>query len=317
MAQAVAAERRRMLQNGQIAGIKAITYDDFVTEHLDEIEGQLSAGSCREHVRVLQQFKQACNPKTLTVIDYAMLQRFRSARVKDGVTPATVNLCLRTLQGILERAVMHNYIAVNPFKGKAKALKAKEPEKVVNVMPEKEFIAALDACPNDTWRAIFTVAYHGGLRRGELVHLEWEDINFESRELHVLNKDEHPTKSRKPRTVPMNGDVMKALAALRGGMFPGGYVFRNLRGRAMYNNFGSNFERIVKRAGLIDSKGKARYSAHDLRGTCVTNLLDRGVSPKIVQVIMGHASITTTMKHYAGVSDKGKHEAMKRLESGA
>ena len=313
----VASERRRMLQEGRTAGITSITYDDFVTEHLCEIEGQLSEGSYREHARVLRQFRKACNPKRLTVIDYAMLQRFRAARIKDGVAPTTVNKGLRTLQGILERAVMRNYLTVNPFQGKRKALWTKEPEKAVNFMPKEEFEALLGACQDDRWRAICIVAYHAGLRRGELVFLAWQDVDFGSRELYVRNKDDHSTKSRKNRTVPMNSNVVKSLGTLRSGKFPGGDVFRNVEGRKMLNNFNSCFERIVKRAGLVNEEGKAAFSIHDLRRSCCTNLLAQGVSPKMVQEIMGHVNIETTMKYYAGVTNKGKHEAMRRLESGA
>ena len=68
------------------------------------------------------------------------------------------------------------------------------------------------------------------------------------------------------------------------------------------------------RAGLIDEQKKPRFSIHDLRRSCATELLRRGVSPKVVQKMLGHASIQTTMAHYVGVNDKDLRDAVKRLE---
>ena len=68
------------------------------------------------------------------------------------------------------------------------------------------------------------------------------------------------------------------------------------------------------RAGLVDGHNKPRFSTHDLRRSCATELLRRGVNPKVVQKMLGHASIQTTMAHYVGVSDKDMKDAVKRLE---
>ncbi len=311
------AERRRELLTGLYREITAITWDDFVTEHLRQLESSLSEGSYVEHERTLRQFKATCNPKDLTIIDFQLLEKFRTSRVTDGVSPATVNKCLRTLQSAFERAVKRGYLKVNPFKGNRRALWLKEPEPVPTILEPEDFQALLNACQDDRWKAICTIGYYTGLRRGEIVALEWQDIDFESGILHVHNKEDHTTKSGKNRSVPMTSQVITALQALRVDMFQSKYVFKNTAGRPMFNNFFSCFERIVKRAGLVDDKGKPLFSVHDLRRSCATELLRRGVAPKTVQRILGHADLSTTMKYYAAVKDKDLRDAIQRLEETA
>ena len=70
-------------------------------------------------------------------------------------------------------------------------------------------------------------------------------------------------------------------------------------------------------SGPVDDDGRARFTVHDLRRSCAPELLRRGVAPKTVQRILGHANLTTTMKYYAAVTDKDLQSAMKRLESQA
>ena len=71
----------------------------------------------------------------------------------------------------------------------------------------------------------------------------------------------------------------------------------------------------ILRAGLTDTRGKPRFSMHDLRRSCATNLLNAGVPPKTVQAILGHSCIETTMKYYAAVEAKDLRAAIDRLES--
>jgi|GEM_PF-1146353 len=314
-AQHCAAQKRQELASGKISGRVAITYDDFVTEHLMAIEDTLAPGTCVEHERTLEQFKAACHPKDLAVIDFQMLEKFRAARIADGVTPASVNKALRTLQSILERGVQRGYLTANPFKGPGvrKSLFLREPEPVPTVLEPAEFAAVLGNCQDDVWRAVCTVGYYTGLRLGEILRLEWGDVDFPGCILHVRNKPGASTKSGKNRDVPMTAEVVEVLNALSPAMFSSRLVFPSLQGRNAVTNASRGFVEIVKAAGLVDEGGKARFSMHDLRRTFVTNLLATGTDPKSVQTLAGHADVQTTLKHYAGVSAKGLTDAVNRL----
>lgn len=288
LAYRLAAERRDELQTGQYRGINIISYDDFVVEHLGQLKGTQSESSYTEHELVLRQFKKACNPKNLTVIDFQMLEKFRKSRIDAEVSPATINKGLRVLRAAFQKAVKRGYIKANPFEGHRQALWVSEPEPVPNILEPEEFEALLAACQDDRWRAICMIGYYAGLRRAEIVHLEWTDVDFDNEILYVRNKTKagHTTKSKKNRQVPMSSQVVSALQVLQRSIFQSKHVFRNTAGRPMYNNFGSCFERIVRRAGLVENiqvddkiVENPRFSVHDLRRSCATELLRQGVQP--------------------------------------
>ena len=310
-----AAERRKELLSGLYREVRFISYDDFVEEHLSHIKGVLSDGSWEEHERVLRQFKEVCHPRDMTAIDYNMLEKFRKARVADAISPYTVNKYLRTLQSILARAVRRGYAKVNPFIGNRKALWVAEPEPTPKILAAGDYQKIVAACPDDRWRAICAIAYYAGLRKGEIVSLEWDDIDFDNNILHVRNKENHLTKSRKIRSIPMAQQIVQALRKLLPGVFQSRYVCRNAAGNQIRNNFHRAFQKIVTRAGLLGSQGEPAFSIHDLRRSCATELLRQGVPPKTAQKIMGHADLSTTMKYYCGVQDQDLRDAIAKLEA--
>ena len=132
-----AAQLRQELLSGEYSGLTPISYDSFAAEHLQQLGSTLSEGSYVEHQRALRQFQTACQPKDLTVIDFQMLEKFRSARIEDKTSPATVNKALRNLQAALERGVKRGYIKTNPCKGNRKALFVPEPEPARSASTER------------------------------------------------------------------------------------------------------------------------------------------------------------------------------------
>ncbi len=312
-ARQLASERRQAIMTGVYREIKPIAYSEFVTEHLAQIKGQLSKATYAEHRLALGVFGRICSPKNLTVIDFAMLEDFRKALIEDGKSDATVNKTLRTLQSILSRAVQRGYIKKNPFEGNRKALWIREPEKTVNTASQQDFELLLEHCPDDKWRAVCIIAYYAGLRREEILHLEWTDIDYDSQVLYVRNKDGHSTKSRKIRTIPMAPQIASALRKIPRLNIQTDYIFRTRNETRLIYNFTRTFHGILSRASLVTEQGKAKFTFHDLRRTCATNLLKSGTPPKVVQRILGHSSLLTTMIYYAAVGDEDMRLAIDRL----
>jgi len=311
-ARQLAAERRQAIMTGVYREIKPIAYSEFVTEHLAQIKGQLSKATYAEHRLALGVFGRICSPKNLTVIDFAMLEDFRKALIEDGKSDATVNKTLRTLQSILSRAVQRGYIKKNPFEGNRKALWIREPEKTVNTASQQDFELLLEHCPDDKWRAVCTIAYYAGLRREEILHLEWTDVDYDGQVLYVRNKADHSTKSGKIRIIPMAPQIVSALRKIPRLNIQTDYIFRTRNETRLIYNFTRSFHSILTRAGLVTDQGP-KFTLHDLRRTCATNLLKSGTPPKVVQRILGHSSLLTTMTYYAAVGDEDMRLAIDRL----
>ncbi len=159
---------------------------------------------------------------------------------------------------------------------------------------------------------------HCGLRQGELLGLKWEDVDLPSGVLRVrrtlsFTKDGpifNPPKTAKGRrTVALTDGAANALEAhmrrqlseaevLGDGYEDRGLIFPGEKGQPLraYSMTGGSFARLLKRAGL---PGKTRF--HDLRHTCATLLLCEGVHPKLVQELLGHATISITLDTYSHV----------------
>lgn len=146
-------------------------------------------------------------------------------------------------------------------------------------------------------------ALHTGMRRGEILGLEWRDVGPRTIAVErawVRSQSKAP-KSGKPRDVPISGPLRAALDALRpkaartfGDLGP---VFLNAAGNRWDEaNFGRSWRRLQKRAVAA---GIRPLRFHDSRHTFATWALESGKSIKWVQAMLGHSSPELTLRTYA------------------
>lgn len=79
------------------------------------------------------------------------------------------------------------------------------------------------------------------------------------------------------------------------------------------NNLLTRFYAVCKRAGIDDAVPGGAVDIHSLRVTCATLMLQNGANPKDVQAILGHSTLTLTMKVYARATEHGKRSAVNAL----
>jgi integrase/recombinase XerD len=165
-----------------------------------------------------------------------------------------------------------------------KALTAEEIEKLLApIIPE----TPASLCDH----AILELAYASGLRISELRHLRLEQLQLESGFLHVIGK------GNKERVVPVGG---KAVAALQRYLAVGrpNFVTRKTPANVFINSRGLPFSRQwlwhrikarVRRAGITRN-----VTPHMLRHSFATHLLEHGADLRVIQELLGHATISTT-----------------------
>jgi integrase/recombinase XerD len=177
----------------------------------------------------------------------------------------------------------------------------KVPAGIPKALTESEVESLLDAVTTDTPvasrdRAILETLYAAGLRISELVGLDRSDLDLEDGVVRVFGK------GGKERIVPIGRPARAALDDYlrrgrpelvrpgRGGQSAQDAVFLNARGGRLTRQ---GCWRIVRaaasRVGLAD-----RISPHVLRHSCATHLLDHGADLRVVQEVLGHASLSTT-----------------------
>jgi len=164
--------------------------------------------------------------------------------------------------------------------------------------------------------ALYITAVHTGLRQGELLGLRWSDVDLEAGKLSVTRSLKvtadglafgAPKNQASRRSVPLNKSVVSALRAHRlrqneerlsvAEWHDHDLVFPNRVGRPTDHNnlYYREFKPLLKNAGLWGQG----FTFHSLRHTFATALFKQRQHPKIVQSLMGHASITQTMDTYS------------------
>lgn len=188
--------------------------------------------------------------------------------------------------------------------------------------------ALLLAARGDRLAALYVIAVYLGLRRGEVLGLRWEDVDWSVETLSVRKTLQRvdgslrllpPKTARSRRTIPLPAQVLAALKVHRASQ-----ARERLAAGLRWTDSGMVFTSTVGTPLEPDNLDRSWYSVrkvlgepyprfHDLRHTCVTLLLAEGVPPHVVQQIAGHSTIDVTMTIYAHTSLDEQRKALSLL----
>lgn len=241
------------------------------------------------------QFALWCTSLRLEPTDVTtrVLRRYAAALSERRVVAATVARKLAALRSLYRTLREHGEMPANP----ADLVPApKRPQKLPHVLKADEVASLLDRIPQSTPldvrdRALFELAYACGLRAEELVNLDVASIDFDAEELRVEGK------GGKTRIVPVGEAALAALARYLERARPTLATDRDepalllsKSGRRLSTSDVRRRLRVwARRAGLPD-----HAHPHALRHSFATHLLDGGADLRVIQELLGHASISTT-----------------------
>lgn len=257
----------------------------FIQQYLEYSEINHAANTTDRIRVVLEHFLEFIGETMMDRITPQMIEEYKIYRVKNIISPVTVNIELRSLKAFFNTALKWEVIERNPFnKVNFMRLPEEKPEYFNNAQ-----VKALIGVMESRWlRDMTLLSLNTGMRRAELVNLRWTDIDFTKMILSVRNSDTFKTKSRKERAIPLN---TLAIGILKGQPPRSDYVFSKANGTQYTKSYVSQiFKEAVRKANLDD-----RYSFHSLRHTFATNLLKSGVGVVEVQRLLGHSNISVTM----------------------
>lgn len=222
----------------------------------------------------------------------------------------------------------------------------------LTVDQQKALLSALNKPENIRWRPVITVLIGTGCRISELVGLRWDDIDLDKGIIyinHTLNyykdrvaKDAFkwelaPTKTESgKRLIPMLDEVKKAFLEEKERQDKtgihctfeidgiSGFLFCNkFTGPLSSSSLNKALKRIVDDYNADEELRAARnhveplfiphVSCHNMRHTFATRLCENETNLKVIQSIMGHKDITTTMNIYADVNEKQKVDSIQKL----
>ncbi len=230
-----------------------------------------------------------------------------------GLAPATVRKIHSTLHKALSQAVSDGLLPRNAADVKAPRPTPEEMRPLSSQEARAFLKAASEA--GDRFEPLYVLAISTGLRRGELLGLRWEDADLERGTLRVgralvreggRHRPGETKTKRARRQIRLTSQAMSALKTHRKKQLKERMKFASL-----YQDYGLIFatgvgtplnpENMVKRSfkPLLKRAGLPEIRFHDLRHTCATLLLGRGVHPKLVQELLGHATIAMTLDNYS------------------
>lgn len=227
---------------------------------------------------------------------------FLEKKESEDVKPRTVNLYRATLHRIFRLCVRPwLLIPTNPVS--ATETLREEPREP-HLPSDAEYSALLAASAEHAMLRLFiTLAWETGARSGELLQLEWCDIDFDRRFVSFANDAQRGrrTKGRRSRTLPLSDVAMQSLrdhaASYRLLAPTSPYVFKHMRPdrEARPGDRIESLYRAFKRAARSASLPTLR--PHDLRHAFVTRKLAEGVPAQLVMRYVGHADLATTLRY--------------------
>jgi len=303
-------------------------FSDWVREWLKSVEKRVDIvtfegyTSCAQ-THVIPHFQEV----SLAEIDVVKLQRFIDHKAengrkdgKGGLSPASVRLIRNVLNQSFKLAVRDGIIQRNPCDG---LVLPKKQRSEVTFYSEEQVEQLLAALRNEPlYPAIYFTAMYG-LRRSELLGLQWDCVDFEANEFTVkrtvvqnktVTAKEKTKNASSRRTLPLLPQVAEMLHYVKeqenehrqlfGGEYhENSYIFKWPDGRPYIPHYISHkFSELLKQHGL------PRIRFHDLRHSCASMLIANDFTLKDIQDWLGHANIAMTADIYGHLDMKRKRK---------
>jgi integrase len=234
------------------------------------------------------------------------IERFKGQQLKSGLAKSTIRNHLTVLHKCLTCA--YEWLKLDGVPPKAKWPKCPLPETRYLSADECELLLAH---AGGMVREMILTALRTGMRQGEIKGLQWQSIDWETRSVVVqhsfcdVRQVLDTPKNNRSRHIPLDADVYQLLYRRKEAT---GFVFMDADSRTPFNSPRLN----LRLAAVCNAAGVKKATWHVLRHTFATQLAMKGTPLNIVQALLGHASITTTMR-YAHVAPSTLRTAIDML----
>lgn len=224
----------------------------------------------------------------LSEINLFLIERYKRERLATPTIhgrvrkPASVNRELECLSRILSYAVECQVLESNPARKVRKLKQDNQRYRYLSRAEESALVEALQQSPVYL-QSLVVLAIETGMRRGELLELQWEQIDLNLQTIYIKR-----SKSGRPRVIPISRRALVALDLVKK---TSGAVY----GRICFKR---SWSTALKRAGIKD------FRFHDLRHTAATRWAERGADVYVIAALLGHHCLQTTMRYAHGSMER-------------
>lgn len=253
------------------------------------------------------------------------IKRLIATLIAKGRKKQTIHNILTPLKEAFHHAVDDGLVSVNPVSSMGRLVATREgADSHISPLSADEVKAFLTKAKDTApcYYPLFLAAVRTGMRQGELIGLQWGDIDFRGRFIEVrrgiVRRKETTTKTHRIRRVDLSPQLAGVLqemketrsleASLAGTPIPE-WVFLSTTGRRVSETVLRNvFYYCLEKAEL------RRVRFHDLRHTFASLLIQQGANPKYIQETLGHGSISVTMDIYSHLFEGDHRHQVSRLD---
>ena len=282
------ADKEYELNHGLHSEPSKMPWETFRDLYEDEKLAGLRANSRKKAAWVFDAFEEKAHPRTLGDVGERMLSKYATALRSEGRTPATIQGHLAYIRAALRWAADQKLIPAAPKVVMPKVPKKRNIRKIVL----EQFERLLEKAPNVHWRLFMLVAWYTGMRRCEILDLTWDNekmprVDFRERKVWLPAAY---NKSDEDQWLPLHPELIDALQAHPGEKTGFLFPFRHVP-----MEVSRKFSRLAKSANL-------KITLHDLRRSFGSRYASVVPAP-VLQRLMRHADIKTTLEYYTVVDD--------------
>lgn len=323
-------ERQKVLFDEQVKGgyySGNIKFQDFTEQWFrDYAKDNLRTRTITEYRKLTKRLYTALGhirldklkPRHLVEFYRLLAEPGQNKRTGGGLAPKSILHYHTMISSVLDRAVKWGMIPESPCKKVDPPKVPKHQIECLDDMQAAAFLAGMEAAPLED-KALFTLALYTGMRRGELLGLEWPDVDFDSGVIHIRRTSQYAPErgiytdttkteqSKRPLSVP--DELLSLLREYRvwqnerrlllGNTWAEEWtehprLFTQFDGKPMHPN--TPYQELQK---LLKRYDMPQVSLHSLRHTNATLLIGSGADVRTVSGRLGHSQTSTTLNIYA------------------
>lgn len=312
------AELKLSIENGTFTDDEGMTVEAWAYKWLEIYKNNVANGTKKMYLNAI---KNHIAPELgyirLKDLKKHHVQKLVNKRHNEGLTRG-IKIFMLTLNQMLDVAVENDYIVKNIAKN-LNIPKHIAPEK--KALSDEEIDIVKKAAKTHRGGSFIITLIYTGMRRGEIIPLTWNDIDFKNRVIRVNKAVEmehgHPiiktTKTHASnRDIPMLDivyDVLKEEKKHTNSIYVFTSTFNEIHTQNSLKNLLNGFKNECSKIA-----GKEfEFTFHELRHTCATILYNAGVGIKEAQDWLGHSSAIVTMDIYTHLDKKKKDSALSKM----